>query len=74
MGNGITFGSKGKEQNTVSKQIMQNLDGMIGYAESAKSYYKQGFPTMCHSELDTVIWYAQNIRERIRRKYPEYWK
>jgi len=69
---GIAFGSdKGKESELVKKPF---FDGLIDYAKSAKKYHERGFPAKSHSELDTVIWYAENIRERIKRENPELWK
>ena len=71
---GIKFGSKGKKtdaKKSVSPQMKQFLEGLLGYAESAKSYYERGFTAKCYSELDTVIWYAENIRDRIKIEHPE---
>lgn len=68
------FDGKGKKVIPDKKKTMQFLDSMIEYAESARAYYKQGFPPMCITEIGNVLWYAENIKERIKRDYPEYWE
>ena len=69
---GIEFG---KEKGTKTEdKIMRELDILRSDLKSARYDYKMGAPAMTHSGLGNLIWHAQQLRETIKREYPEYWK
>ena len=68
---GITFGGKEKKSGLVKIQF---FDGLIDYAKSTKKYYERGYPALAREELNNVLWYAEELRKRIKREHPEFWK
>lgn len=62
------FDNKGKDAGT---ERMRQFDGLIEYSKSAKEYYEKDFSVVSYTELGNVIWYAEQLREHIKREHPE---